>query len=321
MATADETASIGEETLLPITTSSADSSKPLSVTAPASNPRVFFSVAFFCLSSLGAIFINKACLTHYHFSYPFTLMLLQNIFSLVGISNLAYIKPRSFAPTPVKRADRTRLLLPTLLFILNVSVGLSALSLVNIPMFSAFRRITVLFVMLAEYIVLGKSHSRRVIASVFVLALGAFVSALGDVTFSLLGYALVFANNVFTAMYLASIKKVMADLAISPYSLLYYMSLISFFPVLALSAASGDLTGAISAYRQRPELHASPFFAPALLCVAASALAVNLSTSMCTNVTSPLTTSVAGQLKNVLQTVGYSLSHRSWRMLRTVSNT
>jgi solute carrier family 35 len=283
----------------------------------ASSRRVVLAVAFFCCSSLGAIFINKACLTHYRFSFPFFLMLLQVGFTLSSISVLARLRPRAFAPVPVKRADLRRLALPTALFVANVSVGLSALTRVNIPMFSAFRRITVLFVMTAEFVLLQKTHSRRVVAAVVTLAAGAFVSALGDVTFSPLGYLLVFANNILTAAYLASIKKVMADLQITPYSLLYYMSILSFLPILLLAVATNDVSQAMHAYATRPVLHDSPLFVPALLFVAASALCVNLSTSMCTHVTSPLTTSVAGQLKNVLQTV---LGFFSWGYVPTPLN-
>lgn len=260
-------------------------------------------MAFFCASSLGAIFINKACLTHFGFSFPFSLLLLQVLFSFTTITAASRLSPRRFSPVAVNRTDLPRLALPTLLFVSNVSVGLLALTRVNIPMFSAFRRITVLFVMAAEYVVLRKTQSRRIVASVCTLAVGAFISALGDVTFSALGYCLVFANNILTATYLASIKKVMSDLSMTPYSLLYYMSVLSLGPVFLLALFTGDLGSAIQAYHERPLLNASPFFLPALLFVAASALCVNLSTSVCTHVTSPLTTSVAGQLKNVLQTI------------------
>ena len=217
----------------------------------------------------------------------------------------------------IKPNDYQKLFLPSILFVANVTCGLSALSLVNIPMFSAFRRLTVLFVMCAEYFMLRKTHSRQVVLSVIVLTTGAFVSALGDVTFSALGYMLVFLNNALTAMYLATIKRVMRDLQIEPLTLLYYVNLFAFPLVLCVAIFTGDLGNAISAYRERPLLHETYFFVPSLVFVAASAFCVNLSTSLCTHVTSPLTTSVAGQLKNVLQTF---LGFFSWGYQPTVVN-
>jgi solute carrier family 35 len=279
--------------------------------------QVALSLTFFGGSSLGAIFANKACLTHYNFGFPFALMLFQVLATVTVITLLSVFLPQQFALSPVKRHHWTRLIAPSLLFVANVSVGLSALSHVNIPMFSAFRRLTVLFVMMAEFVVLRQGHSRRVVGAVCVLATGSFISALGDVTFSSLGYALVFANNILTAVYLASIKRVMSDLQIDPLSLNYYVSCAALFLVSILCAATGDLKDAFEAYHARPDLHDSTLFVPSLAFVAFSSICVNLSTSLCTHVTSPLTTSVVGQVKNVVQTV---LGFFSWGYIPTPLN-
>eukprot|EP00177_Eucheuma_denticulatum_P005698 GFKZ01010384.1.p1 GENE.GFKZ01010384.1~~GFKZ01010384.1.p1 ORF type:complete len:381 (-),score=51.40 GFKZ01010384.1:992-2014(-) len=279
--------------------------------------RVIFAVLFFCTSSLGAIFVNKACLTHYHFTFPSTLMLLQAALTLILLSVLSRLYPSQITITPIKTNDYRKILIPTLFFVTNVTVGLSALSRVNIPMFSAFRRLTVLFVMAAEYVMLHKTHPAPVILAVFVLTAGAFVSALGDVTFTFTGYALVFANNALTAAYLASIKRVMRDLSLDPISLLYHTSLMGFPIILTIAAFTRDIQRAVVYYYTTPELRHSPFFLFALTFVAASAFCVNLSTSICTHVTSPLTTSVAGQVKNVLQSL---LGFFSWGYVPTPLN-
>jgi hypothetical protein len=282
-----------------------------------SQHQIVFVLFFFAGSSLGAVFVNKACLTHYRFSHPFIIMLGQAVSAVICMSVLSRFRPNILTIAPVKKEDMSRLALPTALFVANVSVGLSALTLVNIPMFSAFRRLTVLFVMLAEFVFLRRTHSRRVVASVCLLAAGAFVSAVGDVTFSRLGYTLVFLNNILTATYLASIKRVMRDLNLDPLSLLYYTALIAICPVAFICIVSGDLRAAVDAYSSRPDLQSSIFFVPSLLLVAASAFCVNLSTSLCTHATSPLTTSVVGQVKNVLQTV---LGFFSWGYVPTTMN-
>lgn len=279
--------------------------------------RSALSVTALCCASLGAIFVNKACLTHYDFAYPFFIMLLQSTFTCASISLLGLIDPLLFAPAPVKWRDMHHLATPGALFLLNVSVGLTTLTVLTVPMFSAFRRLTAVFVMVAEYVMLNKTLSLRIVASVLVMSVGAFVSALGDVTFSLLSLVLVFSNNALTAMYLASIKKVMEDLSITPYSLLYHISLLTFTPVLFLSIVSGDLDAALYAYQDRPDLHSSPLFIGALIFASASAMLVNLLTSMSTRTTSPLTTSVAGQLNSMLQTV---LGFFSWGYVPTPTN-
>lgn len=279
--------------------------------------KVVFSVLFFCGSSLGAIFVNKACLTHFHFAFPSSLMVLQAALTVLLLSVVSRVRPSLVSIIPIKSSDYHRILPSTIFFVMNVTVGLSALSRVNIPMFSAFRRLTVLFVMGAEYFMLHKTHPKPVIISICVLTFGAFVSALGDVTFTMVGYGLVFANNALTAAYLASIKRLMRDLNLDPISLLYYTNVLGFPLILFIALLTRDLQRAIAFYYTTPELRGSPAFAVALSFVAASAFCVNLSTSICTHVTSPLTTSVAGQVKNVLQSL---LGFFSWGYVPTPLN-
>ena len=280
---------------------------------------VILVLLFTAGSSLGAIFINKATLTAYKFHYPLTLMLLQSVSTVVILSGITAFQPSEkkwITLAEVRSRDYPKVLMPTILFIANVSVGLSALALVNIPMFSAFRRLTVLFVMTAEFFMLKKRHSKRVVASVIILTSGAFVSAYGDVKYTFLGYALVFLNNALTAMYLASIKNLMKTLSLDPLSLLYHTAFLAMPIVLFLCIVSGEISGAFHDILTRPDLH-SIFFYLALSFVAASAFCVNYSTSLCTHVTAPLTTSVTGQVKNVLQTF---LGFFSWDYVPTFLN-
>lgn len=275
------------------------------------------AILFFCSSSLGAVFVNKACLTHFGFSFPLALMLIQSVLTVGVVHFLMRALPGRFTLVHVAPADYSRLALPIVLCISNVAVGLSALTRVNIPMFSAFRRLTVLFVMTAEYFMLRKKHSASVVAAVVVMSLGALVSALGDVTFTALGYMLVFANNFLTASYLTCIKRAMHDLKMDPFSLMYYTAVFSIPPVFLMGVYFGDIANAYIAYTTRPDIYASPWFLPSLFFVSISALCVNLSTSICTHITSPLTTAVAGQVKNVLQTV---LGFFSWGYVLTPLN-
>lgn len=271
-------------------------------------------ILFFMVSSLGAIFINKTCLTGYHFRYPLTLMLGQMTFAILLLTTL-HVVGYNHLPD-ASNGDLVILALPTALFTSNIVVGLSALSLVNIPMFSAFRRLTLLFVMAAEYFFLKKTHSRAIMTAVIIMTFGAFISAVDDVSFSRLGYGLVFANNVFTAAYLASIKRAMKITDFSPLALLYYTALMGFPLVIAMVISTGEIAHVIIAFRTQPEL-TSWGFLTSLLLTATGAFAVNFSTSLCTDVTSPLTTSVAGQVKNILQTI---LGFFSWGFVPTTLN-
>ncbi|PXF45170.1 UDP-N-acetylglucosamine/UDP-glucose/GDP-mannose transporter [Gracilariopsis chorda] len=276
---------------------------------------VCWVLVFFAGSSLGAIFINKTCLTGYHFRYPLTLVLFQMIFAIAILSILHITGYKTMRHAHAKEFGM--LALPTALFTCNVVVGLSALSLVNIPMFSAFRRLTLLFVMGAEYLMLKKTHSRAIVHSVIVMTMGAFVSALDDVSFSRLGYCLVLVNNVLTAGYLTCIKRAMRDTKFDALALLYYIAVLGLPFMTTLVLATGELGQVMAAFRTQPEL-SSWGFAASIFLTASGAFLVNFSTSLCTHVTSALTTSVAGQVKNVFQTV---LGFFSWGFVPTALNT
>lgn len=273
-----------------------------------------FVLAFFAGSSLGAIFINKTCLTGYHFRYPLTLVLGQMLFAILGLT-IMHVSGGKTLPH-ARRSDLAALGVTTALFTSNVVVGLSALSLVNIPMFSAFRRLTLLFVMMAEYLFLDKTHSKEIVQSVIIMTTGAFISAVDDVTFSRLGFCLVFLNNILTAGYLASIKRAIKTTNFGPLALQYYTALLGFPLVAMLLITTGELGRVVVAFRTQPEL-LSWGFLTSLVLTATGAFAVNFSTSLCTDVTGPLTTSVAGQVKNVLQTV---LGFFSWGFVPTRMN-
>lgn len=134
------------------------------------------------------------------------------------------------------------------------------------------------------------------------MVFGSFVAGLGDLSFTLLGYGLVFLNNFITAANLVSIKKASAIVSLDALPLFYYVSLISLPVVFILTLVTGELPNAIHAVRTRPDLQTLSF-AFALAMSAASAFLINFLTNMCTQLTSPLTTAITGQMKNILQTI------------------
>lgn len=266
----------------------------------AADMRVVFVILAYAGSSLSGVFVNKACLSAYDFRYTITLMLSQLCVSVTALSilrvmNVIQIPRRTWR-------DMTVLLFPAVFLIANVTVGLLALRLVNIPMFSAFRRLSVLNVMVLEYFVLGKTATQRIMYTVVVMVAGSFLAGLGDLTFDPLGYFLVFLNNLITAANLVSIKKASALVRLEAMALNYYISCLALPIVFVLAIVTGELKNGILDIAVRPELQ-TVGFAVALSMSAASAFLVNFFTNLCTQLTSPLTTAITGQMKNVLQTI------------------
>ena len=145
------------------------------------------SILLYMTSSFMIVIFNKIILTQYHFpSVPF-LMLCQSIVSSV------------FFWTKLKQKANRELILVCLLNVGNVFFGLNAAGSLNIAMFTALRRISVMMTLIAQWWFLSKKSSKSIIATVGVMVFGSFVAATDDLTFDLLGYIYVMTNNLLTA--------------------------------------------------------------------------------------------------------------------------
>lgn len=251
------------------------------------------SAAVYAAASMSGVLVNKAVFASFSFNYPLVILLLQLCVTTVGMVVAAPpVAPERFAPlVPVALA-----------FVMNVFAGLLALQVTNVPMFSAFRRLSVLSVMITETVVFGRRETRYVELSVAVMTLGSLVAALGDAQANLLGYALVFVNNFATAAYLVVLKRAAKTLKLGSVAMTFYVNLVSIPIALLICIVTGQLQAAVATMRATPALRGGAFVF-AIVASSCSAFAINLSTLWCTSVNTPLTTAIAGQTKNMLQTM------------------
>jgi len=251
-------------------------------------------------SSLGAVLVNKSTLSQYNFNFPLSIVFLQLCFSILllsFLSSLSIIELKPFCWNQVKA-----LFLSSLFFLANAVSGLSGLGKVNIPMFSAFRRLSVLNVMILEFLFLKKKPKSSLLRAVVLMAVGSCIAGLGDLTFNLQGYLLVFLNNFLTGANLVSIKRASRDVKIDALSLFYITSLIALPLVTLLLLLSDEIPLVYRIFWERESYQTIGFWF-ALFSTSTSAFAVNYFTYLCTQVNSALVTSVAGQMKNILQTL------------------
>tara|TARA_B110000091_G_C13767340_1_gene455009 strand:+ start:232 stop:1035 length:804 start_codon:yes stop_codon:yes gene_type:complete len=101
--------------------------------------------------------------------------------------------------TTLKQKANRELILVCLLNVGNVFFGLNAAGTLNIAMFTALRRISVMMTLIAQWWFLGKKSSKPVAITVAVMVFGSFVAASDDLTFDLLGYTFAMMNNFLTA--------------------------------------------------------------------------------------------------------------------------
>eukprot|EP01114_Cavostelium_apophysatum_P012999 TRINITY_DN305_c0_g1_i4.p1 TRINITY_DN305_c0_g1~~TRINITY_DN305_c0_g1_i4.p1 ORF type:complete len:326 (+),score=41.29 TRINITY_DN305_c0_g1_i4:153-1130(+) len=251
------------------------------------------AAAFYAVVSISTTFFNKAVLSEWQFKYPNFILLSQHVFTLIFLEFLKFMNFISF-PTP--EMSKCRSLLPvSLLYSLNVGVALTALENLNIPMYGVLKRLTILVVLVGERFLINKSSSGRVKISVGIIVCGAIVAGMGDLSFDPYSYAMALLSCCAQAGYLIWVAKSGAENGLNNFGLLYYNSLLA-IPFVSLFVLLNNELPSVIAY---PHITSFNFEVCFLLNLLLGCL-LNYSMFLCTTVNSPLTTTVVGQLKNVL---------------------
>jgi solute carrier family 35 protein len=246
------------------------------------------SACSYAVSSVAIILVNKST-----FELGLTSPLFLTALHLAaGLFGLVFFK---IEISPIDLASAARIIPLSLLFAANIYLGTLALSSTDVSMFTALRRLSIVFVVGFEWQFLRKRPTAPTIVSIAVMSIGALVAGLSDIGSDAHAYSLVFLNNLCTALYFCLVKLVLSgsDLKLNDISLLYYNSLFS-LPLLAMVAFA---TGQLSVIHS--PLWSSGMFVATIALGSALAFAVNLFSFRCTQLNSALTTCVTGQMKNI----------------------
>lgn len=260
----------------------------------------------------------------------------------VAMLQMAFISPVTYLlARPILSWQLLRGLAPlAIVNVLNVVSGLVGTGGLNVPMFIALRRFTLLFTILLERYWLKKTHDWPTLSAMGIMIGGALIAAATDLTFNPSGYAAVLCNDLLTSLYLIMVKNTPATNGLSTTGMLFYNSTLS-LPMLLMAMIYMGEPRAVLTY---PQLYSPNFlvsevykaiFAESLseillvLCsklsrqsftfpflkisfyplqlvlflASALGLSINHSTFVCTRINEPLMTSVAGNLKNAVMTV------------------
>lgn len=246
------------------------------------------TMLYFMSASMLVQFTTKAVFTTYGFNFPLTVALLQMTF----ISVTTYLVAR---PTISLSLFKSLTPLATV-NVLNVTFGLVGTGGLNVPMFIALRRFTLLFTILLERFWLKKQHDWPTLSAMGVMIGGALMAAATDLSYNPRGYAAVLCNDVLTAMYLIMVKNTNKGLTTT--RMLFYNATIS-IPMLLVA---GFATNELPRLRWAPQLQSGEFLF-VLFLASALGLTINHSTFLCTRVNEPLMTSTCGNIKNGAMTI------------------
>ena len=180
---------------------------------------------FYGATSLAVIFTNKQIMTGYNFPFFDFLAAVQFLATTLILSVLVIMKK---VDIPALNYSIFREIFPiSMMFLGNVICGLGSTRSLNLPMFTALRRFSILMTMMAEYFILNNRPSNPVIISVILMVGGALFAAAYDLSFNGWGYTLVFLNNAFTTLNGVWLKKASMSGKCNKMGILFYNSLFS----------------------------------------------------------------------------------------------
>lgn len=183
------------------------------------------AAVFYGVTSLAVIFTNKAIMTGYNFPFFDFLAAIQFLATTIILGTLVLMKK---VDIPVLNYPIFREVFPiSLMFLGNVICGLGSTRSLNLPMFTALRRFSILMTMIAEYFILNNKPGGPIIFSVVLMVGGALFAAAYDLSYNSWGYTLVFLNNAFTTLNGVWLKRASMSGKCNKMGILFYNSLFS----------------------------------------------------------------------------------------------
>lgn len=250
--------------------------------------------AFFGIVSVLIVMINKTVLTVHKFP-SFQVVGLGQIVAIIVVSQSA--KSFGIVSFPdCSRDEMTRIFPLPLFYIANLIFGLGSTQKLSIPMFTVLRRFTLIFVSVGQVWLLNKYESFQVNFTLVLMILGAFVAAVDDLAFDVIGYAYVLINDFASAANNLYIKKKTSG-DMSNLEILFYNALLVLIPAVLLAAFTGDIE---KAYYY--ENWNDPWFLTNFCLSCIMGFVLMYSQILCTQMTSALTMVVVGCIKNIIVT-------------------
>lgn len=250
---------------------------------------------FYISVSSSMVFVNKALTYEFHFNYINVLLFLQMAFTILFLR-----AARTFFGISVPEIElgTLRKVAPVSLFYcLNALAALAALQKLSVPSYTMVKRLSPLFTISLEYVLLRKKSSPFVLCALGVMATGTVLAAKADTSSSTLAWSLGFCSCVFQASYLTFVKRSGIDTGLSAVGIVYYHAFLSLPFFASVILLKGEFGQALAF-----EGWGSPSFLVLLGFSLGMGLLLNYALFLCTEKTSPTSTVVSGQVKAMGQT-------------------
>ncbi|XP_073155363.1 GDP-mannose transporter GONST1-like isoform X1 [Henckelia pumila] len=161
----------------------------------------------YCVSSCSMILVNKYVLSSYNFNAGISLMLYQNVVSVVVVSILRLLGIITMEPLTWRLI---KVWFPVnVIFVGMLITSMFSLKYINIAMVTVLKNVTNVITAIGEMYLFNKHHDNRVWAALFLMIVSAISGGLTDLSFHAVGYTWQFINCFLTASYSLTLRRVM----------------------------------------------------------------------------------------------------------------
>ncbi|KAF9329683.1 UAA transporter [Podila minutissima] len=255
-------------------------------------------LAMYFMLNLTLTIYNKAILSTFRFSYPWTLTGIHTLCSGAGAMVMA--RMGYFVPAQLGEHENMVMLMFSFLYTLNIAISNVSLNEVSVAFHQVVRAMTPVFTIAISILFLGKRYSTLTYLSLMPLLLGVYMATVGDYSYTAMGFFLTLLGTA-----LAAIKTVVTNriqvgrLQLHPLDLLLRMSPLAFVQTVIFSWMKGELDEMVSFCKT--EMSVSLVLA--LLVNGIIAFFLNYVSFTANKKTSALTMTVAANVKQVLSIV------------------
>ncbi|XP_074302278.1 GDP-mannose transporter GONST1-like isoform X1 [Silene latifolia] len=161
----------------------------------------------YCISSCSMILINKCVLSSYDFNAGISLMLYQNLVSVLIVSTFSVLGVISMEPL---RWRLIKVWFPVnVLFVGMLITSMFSLKYINVAMITVLKNFTNVITAVGEMYLFQKHHDNRVWAALFLMIISAISGGITDLSFNATGYTWQVINCFLTASYSLTLRRVM----------------------------------------------------------------------------------------------------------------
>ncbi|WIA40554.1 hypothetical protein OEZ86_013896 [Tetradesmus obliquus] len=243
--------------------------------------------------------INRLCLLV--FPLPTVVLLVQMASTMVILYPLLLAHVLNFSLFNPRRFKS--LLGISFLYTANTAFALFGLKGMNLPMYTAIKRLTPMTILIIKSVWKRKWPHPRITASVGLVVVGCLVAGAGDLSFDGTAYLFAFGSVLVQALYLLLVEFQSDVAGASTSELLWYNAMQSLPLLLLITAANGDFTRVAQHIQSGSAAHGAWYFYFMVVAASTMGCLLNYSMFLCTMHNSALTTTIVGVLRGVVTIV------------------